>query len=219
MDFSNRGFQAPGRSNAPNQVNNTQDSSSSNSKGKRKMSVNSNKFLNLLLAVLLIGVVVIIVAVALGVAKGNKQESSYVNSDKYQAVFLNGGQVYFGKIKAVNADSIDLQDIYYLNVPSGDAQNQSSNNNISLVKLGCELHGPADQMVVYRDQVTFWENLTDNGKVVSAIKEWQKQNPNGQDCSKATSQQQPPASDSTSQNPSSSTNNDNSSSSNNNSTR
>ena len=38
-----------------------------------------------------------------------------------------------------------------------------------LQKLGSELHGPEDQMVINRDQVQFWENLKDDGQVVKAI--------------------------------------------------
>jgi hypothetical protein len=42
-------------------------------------------------------------------------------------------------------------------------------------------------MVINRDQVTFWENLKDTSTVVKTIKEWVKQNPNGQQCSSTTS--------------------------------
>jgi hypothetical protein len=78
-----------------------------------------------------------------------------------------------------------MSDIYYLRVnqqvqPNG--QQSSSNNDISLVKLGCELHGPQDQMVINQNQVIFWENLKDDGQVAKAVAEYVKQNPNGQKC-------------------------------------
>jgi hypothetical protein len=50
------------------------------------------------------------------------------------------------------------------------------------VKLGCELHAPFDQMVINRDQVTFWENLQDDGQVAKAVATFKKENPNGQKC-------------------------------------
>ena len=40
-------------------------------------------------------------------------------------------------------------------------------------ELGGELHGPEDVMYVSREQVLFWENLKDDGKVATAIKDYQ----------------------------------------------
>jgi hypothetical protein len=54
-----------------------------------------------------------------------------------------------------------------------DQSASSNNQQVSLAKLGGELHGPEDVMYVNRDQVLFWENLKDNGKVVTAIKNYQ----------------------------------------------
>lgn len=196
MDFSNRGFQASGRQNSSTQATGGNTASGSNgSKSNKKLSLGGGKLLPILSAVLLIGVVVLLLAVIIGVVKGEKNdEASLVSTDRYQAVFLEGGQVYFGKIAGINSEVIDLQDIFYLNVANGQdqADANAANNNISLVKLGCELHGPQDQMIVYRNQVTFWENLKDDGKVATAIKDWQEQNPNGQDCDNATSNTQQP---------------------------
>lgn len=113
-----------------------------------------------------------------------KDESRYVAKDKMQAVFLNGGQVYFGKIKELNNKYIGVTDIYYLRVnqqvqPRGEEQAQQ---DISLVKLGCELHGPQDQMLINREQVVFWENLKDDGQVAKAVEAYKKANPDGQKC-------------------------------------
>jgi hypothetical protein len=100
-----------------------------------------------------------------------------VESKQYQAVFLTNGQVYFGKVKNVEAKTVTLTDIYYLqsnqqNPQQGTAQQDQP--QLSLVKLGNELHGPEDMMAINRDQILFWENLKDSGKVVQAIKENQK---------------------------------------------
>lgn len=115
-------------------------------------------------------------------------EGRFVNDDKLQAVFLNGGQVYFGKIQDLNSDFVRMNDIYYLRVnqtvqPDQQGNQQASANDISLVKLGCELHGPQDEMLINREQVIFWENLKDDGQVAQAVAEYVKANPNGQDCS------------------------------------
>lgn len=118
-------------------------------------------------------------------------ESEYVDQDKMQAVFLTGGQVYFGKIRALNRGYVGLTDIYYLRVnqqvqPKQGEQAQAQ--DIALVKLGCELHGPDDQMLINRDQVIFWENLKKDGQVAKAVEAYSKANPDGQKCETSNGQ-------------------------------
>jgi hypothetical protein len=80
---------------------------------------------------------------------------------------------------------MDLQGIFYLMVDEPiqpeqpDAQQQG---NITLQKLGCELHGPVDQMIINRESISFWENLREDGQVSQAIAEWLRQNPEGLNC-------------------------------------
>jgi len=102
-----------------------------------------------------------------------------IQRDKYQAVFLTNGQVYFGKLNSASGEYLQLTDIYYLQVQQdvqGATEEQTDaskddQSQVSLAKLGSELHGPEDAMQINREQVLFWENLTDNSKVVSAIKQ------------------------------------------------
>lgn len=113
-------------------------------------------------------------------------QARYVDRTKLQAVFLNTGQVYFGNIQSLNKDYLVLTNVYYLqssNTTGTSSSSSQANQNISLVKLGCELHMPYDQMVVNTTQVTFWENLQSDGQVGKAVAQFQQQNPNGQKCS------------------------------------
>ena len=134
--------------------------------------------------ILLFSLTILAVAIAVLMYFGKDNEGSYVKETNYQAVFLTNGQVYFGKVTNFSKSYVNLQDIYYLNSQDQTTQteNKDTGASFSLVKLGCELHGPTDQMVINRDQVTFWENLKTDGKVVAAIKQWQNQNPDGQKC-------------------------------------
>ncbi len=145
-----------------------------------------NKWIRLSAIVLLFSIAILLIAVILSLATGGpKDEDSYVNDGQYQAVFLNGGQVYFGQIKSLNAKYLRIQDIYYLRVNQTVQPNQSSTqaaNDVSLVKLGCELHGPQDEMLVNREHVIFWENLKTDGQVANAVAKYKEQNPNGQKC-------------------------------------
>jgi hypothetical protein len=150
--------------------------------------------------VLLLCLVVIVAAIALLLALGgDSSEFKSVKQDKLQSVFLNNGQVYFGKIdtKVSTEKYLSLSNIYYLRTNStGAATTTTASGDVSLVKLGCELHGPYDKMIINRDQVTFWENLQDSGQVAKAIAQFKQQNPNGQKCSTTAStgtQQSPSA--------------------------
>jgi hypothetical protein len=136
-------------------------------------------------------IVVLLVGLATLFATGDatKNEYKYVDSSKLQAVFLNTGQVYFGSIKSLNNNYFVLANIYYLQTASsgGTTSAQSTNSNVTLVKLGCELHEPYDQMVINSDQVTFWENLSPQGQVATAVAKFKEQNPQGQKCTDQSS--------------------------------
>lgn len=115
----------------------------------------------------------------------NSASTVTVDTSKYQAVFLNNNQVYFGKVKSASAKDLSLEDIYYIQVNGQNGSNTTSQpQNITLVKLGCEIHGPQDKMVINRDQILFWENLKDDGQVVQKIKENQSKGP--QNCNAQT---------------------------------
>lgn len=184
MEFSSRGFQrSPQPAAAGAGAPHTPENRPAHKKAIHK--VKESKLLSILWLVFVASIVVLILAIIFSFS-AKSSESSLVNKDKYQAVFLDNGQAYFGKIKTLNNSYIDLRDIYYLYNGSNEEQNTAQ--NLSLVKLGTELHCPEDRMVIYRDQVSFWENLNDDGKVVTAIKDWKKQNPNGQKCSQTNQQ-------------------------------
>ena len=93
----------------------------------------------------------------------------------YQAVFLTNGQVYFGSVDDDTADPVVVRDIYYLQVtqqlqPDPNAGGESQQvPQVSLVKLGDELHGPTDEMRITRSHVLFVEDLKDDSDVVKAI--------------------------------------------------
>ncbi len=80
----------------------------------------------------------------------------------YQAVFLTGGQVFFGKLEVAGEDYFTLSDVFYLSTGDGGQPNQ-------LIKRGNELHGPTEPMIIPARDVLFIENLRANSDVVSAI--------------------------------------------------
>ena len=130
-----------------------------------------------------VAVLLLTVVVFVSNNNGGKPENNFVNTGKLQAVFLNTGQVYFGNIKTLNDKYFVLSNIYYLQTSNGSSSSSAAaNTSVSLVKLGCELHAPYDQMVISSSQVTFWENLQSDGQVAQAVHKFEAANPNGQKC-------------------------------------
>ncbi len=171
-------------------------------KPPHKAVMESPRWLRVVWVVLLFAITVLVIAIAFLLYFGGPKQSGYVSTKEEQAVFLTNGQVYFGKIKEINKEYINMTGIYYLNVNQQVQPNQKSStssssntsNSVSLVKLGCELHGPTDQMLINQSQVTFWENLKTDGQVAQAIAKWQQQNPKGQTCSTSTGSNSTPTS-------------------------
>lgn len=193
MDWNNRGPSTPPNA-ARQNVNPTHPSSVSGAhpqnprKGRARFR-NADRKWRIASVILLFAITLLVISVIVYLAffnNSSKRQSTYVDSSKFQAVFLNGGQVYFGKIKYINSNYMRLEEIYYLRVnqqvqPNAQS-NSNSNDNVQLVKLGCELHGPQDQMLINADQVVFWENLKTDGQVSQAIAKYVSENPNGQQC-------------------------------------
>ncbi len=108
------------------------------------------------------------------------------NSSGWQAVFLTNGQVYFGHLSDMNQQFVKLTNIFYLQVnqqqslqssgSSSPSTGSSSSPNLTLIKLGNELHGPTDQMNINRDQILFTEDLKSSSQVVSSINKYYANN-------------------------------------------
>jgi len=103
----------------------------------------------------------------------------------YQAVFLTNGQVYFGKITGGDTNYVTLDDIFYLQVvqpplqgngATSTSQSATAQPQISLVKLGNELHGPVDEMHISRPQILFYEDMKTDSQVVKAIEAYKASN-------------------------------------------
>ena len=99
---------------------------------------------------------------------------------EYNAIFLTNGQTYFGKIEEQDKELIKFTDIYYLRLTQ-DLHNQKFDelknplpDQLVLIKLGKELHGPQDTMYINKDQILFIEELQNNSMVVNAIKDYEK---------------------------------------------
>ena len=130
-----------------------------------------NKTYNILLLVILAVVAAIVIWWGL-VTAGVLSTGDFPTPDstRWQAVFLTNDQVYFGRLENLDRSYIRLTHVYYLRAAE-DLQKISGgqNQNLNLVKLGGELHGPEDAIYIPKDKVQFWENLVPTSQVVKAI--------------------------------------------------
>ncbi len=119
---------------------------------------------------MLITVIVVVAVVLLG--------WWYVNgATQWKAVFLTNNQVYFGHFWDVPfAGTITLRNVYYLQFSTpGQQLDTQDQSQLKLVKLGSEIHGPTDEMVIPISQVLFWETLRSDSAIVTTIKNGQTQ--------------------------------------------
>lgn len=96
-------------------------------------------------------------------------------ADRYQAVFLDNGQVFFGKLKNTRGAYLKLDDAYYsksqeLPEDATAEQKAAVTNNVSLVQVGKEVYGPENNLNIKAEQVLFWQDLQKDSKVSKAIK-------------------------------------------------
>ena len=133
--------------------------------------------------IILIIIAVIIVGGLWLISRYSKFNVLNISSTRtdWQAVFLTNGQVYFGKVAKETDDELVLTEIYYLQITqplqrsSDQNQQQQGQNELALVKLGNELHGPKDMMYINKDHVLFTEDLKGDSKVVKAIEDSKNQ--------------------------------------------
>lgn len=145
--------------------------------------MNRNKIILYALYAIVVVLIVYVVYTTKGFGIWKNKQEGVIKTGNYQAVFLSNGQVYFGQFENMNSKTPILSDIYYLQVQQVQPKDDSAKQNqkVTLIKLGNELHGPVDKMYINRDQILFWEDLKEDGKVLQAIKKYKEEGPNKTD--------------------------------------
>ncbi len=109
----------------------------------------------------------------------SQDEKSGIDTGKYQAIFLTNGEHYFGKLERQNSEYYKLSDVYYLkqkDTASDDGTaKQTDQTEFELRKLEKEIHGSSNTMFISDKQVLFYENLTDDSRVVQTIGQYVQQ--------------------------------------------
>ena len=126
--------------------------------------------------ILIISVIIILVSISIVFLSETDSITTLIKGSPsaYKAVFLDNDQVYFGKVANKNSKYVKLTDVYYLQVaqPSQNQYGVLDQPNLTLIKLGSELHGPKDEMEIVRDHIMYIEELSNDSRVVQAIREY-----------------------------------------------
>jgi len=129
--------------------------------------------------------VILALAAAVWFFFGRMGVTSAIDGSKYQAVVLRDAlstPTYFGKLSVINDDYFRLTDVYYLQKKSDrtaaspqTVENQDA-SDFELIKLGNEIHGPEDEIIISKSQLLYFENLKPNGTVSKTITQSQTKN-------------------------------------------
>jgi hypothetical protein len=103
------------------------------------------------------------------------QSTEAQTSNTFQAIFMQNGQVYFGKITQSDSEYVTLEHVYYIQSASQSsatqnaAETQTTGTEISLVRLGSELHAPESKLYINKDHIMFYEDLRPDSQVLKSI--------------------------------------------------
>lgn len=98
--------------------------------------------------------------------------SAAIDPNKYYAVLLTNGAVYFGKLEGMGSPSPVLTDVFYVQ-PGPVDPNSKQPQGMVLVHRGKELHGP-DRMILNDKSIVFVEPVGTDSRVATLIREAKK---------------------------------------------
>jgi hypothetical protein len=95
--------------------------------------------------------------------------SAAIDGQKYYAVLLTNGSVYFGKLEGLGSPLPVLRDVFYIQ-PGPVDPNTKQPTGMILVHRGHELHGP-DRMILSDKSIVFVEPVGTESRVAQLIRE------------------------------------------------
>ena len=119
----------------------------------------------------------VVILILLFSAQGCSKSNQKIKIDtEYKAVFLDNGQVFFGRLEEAGPSYLLLRDIFC--VQSQVVQQDKDKKEVRniLIKRGNEWHGP-DLMYITMRHVVVIEPVGPNSKVAQLIKEAKAQKP------------------------------------------
>lgn len=119
------------------------------------------------LSIILLAVILVVCAASCG----TKEDLSF--KTEYQAVFMDNGQVFFGKLEKGATSHPLLREVYYIGRQASPDGKQVQN---ILLKRGNEWHGP-EYMYLTSSHVVMIEPVSPTSRVAELIKELKSKEP------------------------------------------
>ena len=93
--------------------------------------------------------------------------------DEWTGVFITNGQAYFGHYYAAPGEDAILRDVYYVLQTQLQSQDpsQPAQRQLTLQRLGSEIHGPQPEMRISKKQILFTERLRPDSPLVASIRQ------------------------------------------------
>lgn len=93
-----------------------------------------------------------------------------IDHGKYQAVLLSGGNLtYFGKLERLSDGYYRMTDVYLMT--NEQANKVKEDNTLSLVKVTQQFYTPDDEVILPREQVLQYQNMSNDSKISQYIKQ------------------------------------------------
>lgn len=93
-----------------------------------------------------------------------------IDHSKYQAVLLSGGNLtYFGKLERLSDGYYKMTDVYLMT--SEQASKVKEDNTLSLVKVTQQFYSPDNEVILPREQVLQYQNMSSDSKISQYIKQ------------------------------------------------
>jgi hypothetical protein len=128
---------------------------------------NVSKGTNLILTIVIAGLVGMVMGGVTAYFSQHVYTARVALTTPYQAVLLNNGSAYFGKIEGLGTPYPLLKEVYYIQSRQNPENKQVMN---ILVKRGNELHGP-DRMILNANDIVFVEPVSPSSRVAQLIAE------------------------------------------------
>ena len=125
-----------------------------------------------------LAIVLLFAVAAAGAAYGLKNQTLFKKTqapNKFHAVFLTNGQVFFGVIRREDQQTLVLDNVFYLQLvdqqlpPETEGGQPRTVQAPRLVKKSDDVYGPTGSVRINRDQVTLIEELRENSQVLQQI--------------------------------------------------
>jgi len=97
-----------------------------------------------------------------------KTDPKVESSSAFWAVYLDSGQIFYGKKGKQNNNYVTMEDVFYYQPGVRSANSE----NIRIIKVGTEIHQPQDYVYVNKQHIERQEQLSSDSKVVKAIEQY-----------------------------------------------